>query len=494
MKRISKSFSGVPALASVDFSVQGGEIHALLGANGAGKSTLMKVLSGAYEADDGSIELNGEKLSVGSPADAKAAGIHCVYQEVDTSLVAHMTVAENIYLDRLASSRGGAFVKWSGMFDAAESTMRQLGLDIPARKRAGELSLAEKQLVLIARVLVEEAKVVILDEPTAPLSIEEAERLFVIMNRLKSAGIAVIFISHRLPEVFRMCDRISVMRDGRMIVTEKTDKLAPPDVIRAMLGRSFEEEYPKREAAIGERLLEVKGLAAGRRVRGVNFDVRRGEIVAIVGLVGAGKTELSRLLFGADPADEGRVEMNGKPVDLSSPAAAFRDGIVLVPEERRKEGILVKESVLRNLSLPVLRTISRLGVLSPAVERNYADGLIGRLGIKASSPSQLTGTLSGGNQQKVVIGKWIQTDAELFVLDEPTKGVDVGAKRDIFNIIGDLALQGKGVLYLTCEFAEALGLADRILVMCDGRIAKQFARGEATQEDLLYYASGGQEE
>ncbi|WP_287022216.1 sugar ABC transporter ATP-binding protein [Cohnella sp.] len=494
MKRIAKAFAGVQALDEVDFRAQGGEIHALLGANGAGKSTLMKILSGAYAADGGSIELNGAKLSIGSPADAKAAGIHCVYQEVDTSLVAQMTVAENIFLDRLASSRGDAFVKWNGLYEEAAKALKQLELDIPVRKRAGELTLAEKQLVLIARVLVEDAKVVILDEPTAPLSMEETERLFAIMKRLKEAGIAVIFISHRLPEVFRMSDRISVMRDGRMILTEPASGLTPADVIRAMLGRSFEEEYPKRSVAIGETLLTVEDLAAGRRVRGVNLDVRRGEIVAVVGLVGAGKTELSRLLFGADRAERGRVLLGGKPVDLSSPASAIRDGIALVPEERRKEGILVKESVLHNLSLTMLRPLSRFGFLSPAAERSHASGLIGQLGIKAASPYQLTATLSGGNQQKVVIGKWLSTGAEVFVLDEPTKGVDIGAKRDIFNIIGELAEMGKGILYLTCEFPEALGLADRILVMCDGRIVKQFARGEATQEDLLYYASGGREE
>ncbi len=494
MNGIEKSFAGVKALSQVDFRVKGGEVHALLGANGAGKSTLMKILSGAYEADGGEIRINGQALQIRSPADAKAAGIHCVYQEVDTSLVPQLSVAENILLDRLASSRGKAWLRWGSLYAEAQKILDQLGLQVSVRQKAGSLTLAEKQLVLIARLLVEEAKFIILDEPTAPLSLEEADRLFLIVDRLKAAGIGIVFISHRLPEVFRVCDAISVMRDGRMITTEPKTNLQPGDVIRAMLGRSFDEEYPKLDASIGDVVLEVKGVAAGHRVRGVDLEVRSGEIVAVVGLVGAGKTELSRLLFGADEAERGRVTVGGKQAKLSGPAAAVASGIVLVPEERRKEGILVGESVLHNLSLPVLRPLSRMGFISGSSERKLADGMIGRLGIKTPSSGQLTGYLSGGNQQKVAIGKWMSTEADVFIFDEPTKGVDVGAKRDIFRIIGELACQGKGILYLTCEFAEALGLADRILVMCDGRIVKQFARGEATQEDLLYYASAGREE
>ena len=494
MKGISKAFAGVPALRGVDFSVRGGEIHALLGANGAGKSTLMKVLSGAYEADSGTIGINGAPVAIQSPADAKKAGIHCVYQEVDTSLVPHLSVAENIWLDRLASGSGPAWLRWGEIYEKAERILKRLRLDVPVRKKAGELTLAEKQLVLIARVLAEDARFVIFDEPTAPLSLEEADRLFAIMDELRKSGIGVIFITHRLPEVFRVCDTVTVMRDGARVLTESREKLTPAEVVRAMLGRSFEEEYPKREVPIGEPLLVVRGLTAGRRVRGVDLEVRRGEVVAVVGLVGAGKTELSRALFGADRAESGTVLLGGRKVNAREPHDAVSGGIALVPEERRKEGILVRASVLHNLSLPILRSLSRGGMLSGSAERSHADRLIGRLGIKAASPAQLTGYLSGGNQQKVAIGKWLEAGAELFLFDEPTKGVDIGAKSDIFRIIGDLAAQGKGILYLTCEFAEAIGLADRILVMCDGRIVKSFARGEATQESLLYYASAGREE
>ncbi|WP_256757283.1 sugar ABC transporter ATP-binding protein [Cohnella sp. WQ 127256] len=494
MRSISKSFAGVPALKNVDFNVRSGEIHALLGANGAGKSTLMKILSGAFETDTGSIEVESGSYTFNSPSDSKRAGIHCVYQEVDTSLVAHLSVSENIFLDKLAASKGKAWLKWGSLHEEAKAVLSQIGLTISPRALVRDLTLSEKQLVLIARLLAEKAKFVILDEPTAPLSIEETHKLFGIMKGLKKSGIGVIFITHRLPEVFDVCDRITVMRDGERVLTEEKQNMDAAGVVRAMLGRSFEEEFPKLAAVIGEPVLTVKGLEAGRRVRGVDMVVRRGEIVAIVGLVGAGKTELSRVLFGADPADRGTVEVAGKPAKLNSPSDAVQSGIALIPEERRKEGILVKESVLHNLSLPILKSISRLGFLSGKLERELANNQIANLGIKTSSISQLTAFLSGGNQQKVAIGKWLGTEADVFLFDEPTKGVDVGAKSDIFRIIGKLAQEGKGIVYLTCELAEALGLADRILIMCDGRIVKSFNRGEASQEDLLYYASAGREE
>ncbi|WP_225442572.1 sugar ABC transporter ATP-binding protein [Paenibacillus lycopersici] len=494
MSGIGKSFAGVTALKNVDFELRGGEVHALLGANGAGKSTLMKILSGAYEGDEGTLTIDGETLLVRSPADAKKFGIHCVYQEVDTSLVQHLSVAENIMLDRLAASEGSAWISWGKLNEEAARVLGRLGLRIEVHRSVSELTLAEKQLVLIARLFAQEAKFVILDEPTAPLSIEEAERLFGLMDGLKAAGIGIVFISHRLPEVFRVSDRITVMRDGGVVMNEPAEATNAAAVIRAMLGKSFEEEYPKLPAVIGDPLLETKGLAAGRRVRGVDLSVRSGEIVAVVGLVGAGKTELSRLLFGADVAERGTITLGGKNIIPRSPAEGVEAGIVLVPEERRKEGILVRESVLHNLSLPILRTLGRFGVISGAKEKRHAADTIARLGIKTQSAETAVAFLSGGNQQKVAIGKWTSTDAKVFMFDEPTKGVDVGAKRDIFRIIGELAQQGKGILYLTCEFAEALGLADRILVLCDGEIVRSFDRGEATQEDLLYYASAGKEE
>lgn len=494
MSGIYKSFANVPALTDVEFTVNSGEIHALLGANGAGKSTLMKILSGAYTSDQGHITINGQAVKIDSPAAAKQAGIQCVYQEVDTSLIPQLSVAENILLSHLTSSQGSSILHWTSIYQQAEAILQKLGFAISARQQVSELSLAEKQLVLIARIMAEQAKFVIFDEPTAPLSMEEAERLFTIMEDLKAQGIGVIFISHRLPEIFRVCDQITVMRDGKKVSTVPTAETNASEVVHSMLGRAFAEEYPKTFVTIGEPLLTVSDLAAGRYVQGVDLEVRRGEVVAVVGLVGAGKTELSKLLFGADQPERGTIQLNGRDLHSKTPYHALTSGIVLVPEERRKEGILVKESVLHNLSLPILKKITRMGIVSKSAEKKHGDQLIQSLGIKTSSDQQLTGYLSGGNQQKVAIGKWMQTDAELFILDEPTKGVDIGAKRDIFKVIGELAGQGKGILYLTCEFEEAIGLADRILVMCDGKIMKSFNYGEASQQDLLYYASAGREE
>ncbi|GFN30637.1 sugar ABC transporter ATP-binding protein [Paenibacillus xylaniclasticus] len=494
MSGIVKSFSGVPALKSVDFDLRGGEVHALLGANGAGKSTLIKILSGAYSSDGGVIAIDDKPVVIRTPSDAKANGIHCVYQEVDTVIVPHMTVAENVMLDRIASSGGSPWVRWRQIEEEAASILRRLDADIPVRKPAGLLSLAEKQLVVIARLLAENAKFVILDEPTAPLSLEEAERLFRVVDQLKKDGIGLVFISHRLPEVFRISDRITVMRDGEKVTTSVASDTSADEVVTSMLGRSFEEEFPKIEAPIGEVVLRVDGVSQGQRVRNVSLEARSGEIVAIVGLVGAGKTELSRALFGADSRSGGTVRVNEAEVPSGDPAAAIAAGLVLVPEERRKQGILVGETVMRNLSLPFLQSISKLGFISGAQEAKTADSLIARLGVKTASRHELTAHLSGGNQQKVSIGKWLPTKADVFLFDEPTKGVDIGAKSDIFRIIGELAKSGKAVVYLTCEFSEALGIADRILVMYDGQIVKSFNRGEASQEELLLHASGGRGE
>ncbi|SFF04771.1 simple sugar transport system ATP-binding protein [Paenibacillus catalpae] len=494
MLGIRKAFSGVPALRDVDFNLHSGEVHALLGANGAGKSTLMKILSGAYSQDEGTVTIDGRQVHIGSPADAKNMGIHCVYQEVDTALVPQLSVAENVMLDSISSKRSSLWLNWRKLEKQAEATLARLGATIPVKKKAGELTLAEKQLVLIARLLTEKAKYVIFDEPTAPLSLEEAERLFRVIRQLKEEGIGIVYISHRLPEIFQLCDRITVMRDGERVMTEPTSAVTVDEVVQAMLGRVFVEEFPKTEVPIGGPLLEVSGVTRGHHVRNVSFNARSGEIVAIVGLVGAGKTELSRVLFGADKAEQGSVTIAKKMINNNEPADAIADGIVLVPEERRKQGILVGESVQNNLSLPILKLMTRSGFLSGKKESNNAAAIIGKLGIKTSSSQQKTGHLSGGNQQKVSIGKWLPTGAEVYLFDEPTKGVDIGAKSDIFRIIGTLAEQGKAIVYLTCEFAEAMGIADRILVMCDGALVKEFGRGEATQELLMLYASGGKEE
>jgi simple sugar transport system ATP-binding protein len=492
MKGIQKSFSGIPALEKVDFQVRGGEIHALLGANGAGKSTLMKILSGAYQADLGEIVINNKQVIIDSPAAAKRHGIQIVYQEVDVALVPSLSVAENILLDDQASSSRSIWIKWKKSYEEAQEVLSQLGYLLPLQKKAGDLTLAEKQMVLIARAVKQNAKFIIFDEPTAPLSIEETKRLFETMYWLKASNVGCIFISHRLQEVFEICNAITVMRDGKKISVDSTENTSINQVIESMLGKSFEEEFPKTITTIGETLLEIKNLNNGK-LKQVNLNVKQGEIVSIVGLVGAGKTELSKAIFGADAVQSGEIFLGGIRRKFKHPIDAINQGIVLVPEERRKEGVLVDEAISTNLTLPLIKWISKLGWINRKAETVLAKGLVGKLSIKIPSLSSATSVLSGGNQQKVAIGKWIETNASVYLFDEPTKGVDVGAKSDIYRIIGQLAKDGKGILYFTCELSECLGIADRILVMFDGRIVKELSREEATQEKLLLYASGGEE-
>ncbi|WP_274362404.1 sugar ABC transporter ATP-binding protein [Paenibacillus thermotolerans] len=493
MKNIEKSFPGVRALKRVSFEAKPGEIHALLGANGAGKSTLMKIMSGAYTLDSGSIEIDGREAAIDSPLDAAMAGIHCVYQEVDTALVGGLSVAENIWMDRIA--RGEIrWIRWGKLQQEAAELLKRLGSTVSPSVKIEELPIAHKQIVLIARALAQKAKYVIFDEPTAPLSSEESSRLFAIMRQLRAAGVGCIFITHRLPEVFSLCDRITVMRDGTNVSTHAVAETSIPRVIRDMLGKSLEEEFPKAETAVGETILEVRHIGSGTKVKDADFSVKRGEIVGIVGLVGAGKTELSRALFGADKLDSGSMLLRGAEVRFQEPREAVRAGIVLVPEERRKQGIFIEESIQHNLTASVMSLFSRFGFQSAAKERMHAGEMVEKVGIKTPSINQSVKLLSGGNQQKVAVGKWLPTNADVFIFDEPTKGVDIGAKSDIFRLIGSLAGAGKGIVYLSAEIPEVLGLADRIYVMCDGKLVKELQRGEATEENILFYASAGEEQ
>ncbi|WP_214858790.1 sugar ABC transporter ATP-binding protein [Exiguobacterium sp. s191] len=490
MTGISLAFPGVQALKQVSFEVKSGEIHALVGANGAGKSTLMKVLSGAETADEGTIRLDGKELSITSPRDAKQIGIDLVQQEVDVALVPYLTVAENICLDLLTDGTMTGFVSQRRYIQRAKEALATLQADISVKTRVEELRLAEKQLVLIARALVQERRFLILDEPTAPLSQAETSHLFSVVRRLAERGLGIIFISHRLQELYEICDSISVMRDGQLISRYLLTDITKEAVVEQMLGRQL-TSVAKTSRVNATNVLTVES-ATNADVHEISLTVQAGEVVGIAGLVGAGKTELCKALFGDRPFQEGEVRIGGKAHRLRNPQAAIQAGIGLVPEERRKEGILVADSVAENLTAAAAHDfVNRWGLMDRRKEADQASQWVKELGIKVADVKQEVGQLSGGNQQKVAIGKWLLTDVSVLVLDEPTKGVDVGAKQDIYRLIDGLAQQQKGILYATSEWDELLTVTDRIYVMFDGRIVHETKTADTSEETLLWYATGG---
>lgn len=494
MSAIGKKFGTVTALQKAEFHLRKGEVHAILGVNGAGKSTLIKILSGVYPQDNGTIYLDGSIIRLDSPKTAKEQGIYCVYQEVDTAIVADLTVAENILLDTFAN-RGKLFISRQKLNDKARIALHELQVDhINVQQKALHLTLAEKQMVLIARALVHSAKIIIFDEPTAPLSIHESEKLYAVISNLKRQGVGCVFISHRLPEVFEISDRITVMREGTRVETYDTAQADQNQVIKAMLGEALSHELEPSTHTVGASLLEVKQLSDGKKIKDLSLTVSSGEVVGIVGLVGAGKTELAKALFGVTPLTSGTIKLAGNVTKIRHPEDAIKAGMALIPEERRKEGLFVQESLETNASFPNLKKFSKGLFINRKAEKRYANEIIERLRIKTSSTETALLHLSGGNQQKVAIGKWISLDSALYLFDEPTKGVDIGAKVDIFKLIRQLTGNGKGCLYFSSEIHEVIGISDRILIMHNGQIVKELSRQEATQERILLYASGGKEQ
>lgn len=495
-KGVSMEFPGVKALRDVDFKIETGKIQALVGANGAGKSTLMKVLAGANPGYTGDVFIDGRLVSLRSPAAAKAEGIHIVYQEADAALIPSLSVAENIALDELAAGKGSPFINRSRMRAEAERILKRLDCDIDVGARVGELSLAKKQIVLIARALADRRRFLLLDEPTAPLSQAETEALFRLCGRLAyEEDMAVVFISHRLEEVLQICDGYTVMLDGGIVETAPaTEDTTTERMIEKMLGGAAKSRAEKRAKRIGEVALSVKHLTdAEGGVRDVSLYVRRGEVVGIAGLAGAGKSELCKAIFGASRKIEGNIEIDGKPVKIKSPADAVRHGIGLAPEERRKEGLLISRDAEFNLSLACLKKLSRLGFIDRKKSADNAEEQIKRLSVKTPSIRRPVELLSGGNQQKLVIGKWLAADCEIYLFDEPTKGIDVGAKAEILNMIRELADAGRCAVYASCENSELLSVADRIYVMYDGAIAAELDAEETSEEEITYYALGGKE-
>lgn len=497
MKNISIQFPGVKALSNVDFAMQSGEIRALIGANGAGKSTLMKVLAGANETYTGDIYLNGKHFEIRNPRAAKDLGIETVYQEVDTALIPYLSVAENIMFNTLVRGMGNkVIINWTKIRRAAKEVLEKLRMDIDVTEQVGNLPLAKKQMVLIARAVAARCRFLILDEPTAPLSMSETQELFRIVRELAAErNVGVVFISHRIPELFEICQTVTVMRDGKVVANRVIDKdLTPKKIIEIMLGRSFEEYFPKKKVPIGDIVFQVEGLCdTENKVRNVSFNIRSGEIVGISGLVGAGKTELCKVLFGAAPKSAGIIKYQGKVLKVSSPTAAVAQRIALVPEERRKEGVLVSEPVYFNLSAASLgKFVNKFSFVNSKAERESARKYIRDLGIITPSEHQKVQYLSGGNQQKVAVGKWLASDSSVYIMDEPAKGIDVGAKHDIFQLIQALAENGRAILYVSSEISEILAITDRTYVMYNGEFAAEFTTAETNEEQILYYSTGGQ--
>ena len=490
MRGISLAFSGFQALSRVNFTLTGGSVHALTGANGAGKSTLMAVLCGTHDHYEGEISINNQPVSIREPLDAKRLGIHLVQQEVDVALIPGLSIAENIMLDQLAQP--GHRFSWRAIRQQARQALAQLDVTLDVRRSIDGCSLAEKQQILLARALSHHCRFLILDEPTAPLDAHESERLFAVVRRLKQQGIGVVFISHRIHELKAICDTLTVLRDGKLIESGPMADLSGEAIVEKMLGHVLSDIYPPARPPHGdETLLRVEGLHDDALLKDISLHLRKGEILGIAGLAGAGKTELCKALFGASKSRVARGELNHQPWKPRDPADSVLRGLALVPEERRKEGIFIDEPVSMNLAVTADNSFSRWSLFGHRQAWRWAEEVIARIGVRSRGPGQVLRRLSGGNQQKVAIGKWLRNDASVLIFDEPTKGVDVKAKTDLFQLIDGLAREGKGVIYASGEFAELVGLCDRICVLWDGRIVAEIAGAEAREETLLYYSTGG---
>jgi ribose transport system ATP-binding protein len=492
MRSVSKGFNGVPVLKDVSFDVRKGEVHALAGGNGAGKSTLMKILQGVYQADAGEILISGKPVRITSIQDAKAAGIGMVFQEF--SLVPSLTVAQNIFLAAEPLGRGGLIDDRTAVRKAKE-LFAEMEVNVDPRADVSRLGTAYWQLTEIAKALSQNAQVLIMDEPTASLARHESEALFELIDRLKARGISIIYISHRMDEVYRLADRITILRDGRRLLTEPLTGVTPEQIVEGIVGKKIEGQLAYRErdhgAHDGAPLLEVRGLTAGRRVRDVSFTLRPGEILGLAGLMGSGRTELARALFGIDRVDSGEIRIRGEKVSLASPQQAIDAGVALVPEDRRAQGLVLDHSVRENLLLPLLGQIQRGPLLDQGAGKDLSTALIRKFAVKAAHPQRPVRLLSGGNQQKVVIAKWLGTDPDILILDEPTAGVDIGTKSEILDMIRDLASAGKAVIVISSEYPELLAVSDRVLVLKDGSVIRDIPRSEIADEEYLQLAVQG---
>ncbi|MEM2146198.1 MAG: sugar ABC transporter ATP-binding protein [Candidatus Methanomethylicaceae archaeon] len=493
MRNINKKFPGVWALKNVDFDLREGEVHGLLGENGAGKSTLIKVLTGVYKKDSGKIYLHDREVEIDSPKEAMNFGIAAIYQEL--SLEPYMSVAENIFLGReiLKDFRLFKLIDWNKTHLEAKKILEELGLSMDTKQFIKDLGIGKQQMVEIAKALSKNARIIVMDEPTSSLSEKEVEELFEVILKLKKSKISFIYISHKIDEIFKICDRVTVMRDGEKVVTLYTNSTSKDELIKYMVGRTLEQFFPKVEVRNDKReALRVENLTRRGVFENVSFTAYSGEVLGIAGLVGAGRTEIVRAIFGADPIDSGKIYVFGKETTIKSPKDAILNGIVLLPEDRKRHGLILVHNILENISLPSLdlNKYRKGPFINHNAIFNETMRLIQRLDIKTPSPFKIVGELSGGNQQKVVIAKWLMRFAKIFIFDEPTRGIDVGAKVEIYNFINELVKNNACVIMVSSELPEILGMSDRILVIHEGRVTGEFSRYDATQEKIIRYATG----
>jgi ribose transport system ATP-binding protein len=491
MDGIYKSFGGVNALQNVELKVEKGEVHAIIGENGAGKSTLMKILSGAIKKDKGSIKIDGLEKQFTVPKDAVIAGISVIYQELN--MVPHLTVAENIFLGDYPLKRG--LIDWKTIYKKSQELLDQLGSNISPKETVSRLSVAQQQMVEIARSLKSNSKIVVFDEPSAVLGKKDSQVLFDIIAKLKNDGVSILYISHRLDEILKITDHVTILRDGKFITTAKTKDLAMSDLISYMTGKQYQDMWPERKVVIedGITALEVINLCRAPLLKDVSFKVKKGEVVGLAGLVGSGRSEVARCIFGADKLDSGKIKLFGETIKILSPTDAIKNRIAFVTEDRKSEGLLLERSIMDNISLTNLNKHVRWFWIDKKSERNTSKNLKERLQIKMSDLNTPVKNLSGGNQQKVVLAKWLNIDPDILILDEPTRGVDVGAKAEIYQIIEELKRQDKAVLLISSEFAEIMGLSDRIVLMDRGEVVGQYTREEAAEDTkfLESFGTGG---
>lgn len=488
MKGINKSFGSNQVLKDAGFLLKDGEVHALMGENGAGKSTLMKILTGVYTKDSGKVIVDGEEVSYKTPQEAEKAGIVFIYQEINALF--DLTVEENMFMGKEITKKFGVCDK-KAMREKAKEVMDKVGVSIPVDAVMSDLSVGQQQMIEICKALMVDAKVIIMDEPTAALTESETEGLFKVINQLRKKGVSIVYISHRMEEIFALCDRITILRDGQYIDTKEIKDLTMDDVVQMMIGREIGERFPKRTSKIGDVVLKVEGLTSGKLFHDVDFEVRAGEVLGVAGLMGAGRTEIMQAIFGNLKKDSGKIYIDGEEVSIKNPRQAIKAGIGFVTEDRKTEGLLLEKSIAENIEIANLGKVSKGGVLRKEKQDEIVKKGIDEFRVKCFGPWHECNNLSGGNQQKVVLAKWVYTDPKILILDEPTRGVDIGAKKEIYDVINELAAKGVAVIMVSSELPEVLGMSDRIMVIREGEVRGIIDGKEADQAKIMTLATGG---